>query len=382
MMTEWKRFKRMLALYMCQAERYTLTVWPGGDDNILMCVSSGDFDLAIPKEDETSAEQQRTKPIKAVNVEYVTPQELEARLENKSIQIARLDAVTKASIPEVDMPGLLDCFLPKVGDRRALSYRPDFPDQLFTEFAKSWHDAIRQIGIPRTQVLPMNEPRYNPGGVTYQDHYHVSEAQLRSDGYSYFLSRMFPGTAVTTSRNYLQCRDPLKQFPVDNLWMTRALLELVPVHMYQSLIFGEHSYVIRGSGDLWSSMIYAPYNDNASGATRMLELHTRYLPLVIKYDGPCGIASYINRENANIILERGQWKQRNIGLYLSSLPTGLKCCAANLIGIKLDEIIVEYSSQLEGLKMPYAASTIYQKLLDQHQNDALSTIIGNPWEDD
>lgn len=379
-MTEWKRFKRMLALYMCRAESYTLTVWPG-EDTVFMCVPDG-LDLTIPKEDETSCEQQRSKPTKTWNIEYVTPQELEARLENKSIQIARLDAVTKASITEADMPGLLDCFLPKVGDRRSISYRADFPDQIFTEFAKSWHDAIKQIGIPRTQVLTMNEPRFNPGGVTYQEHFSVSEAQLRSDGFSYFLSRMFPGTGITVSRNYLQCQEATKQFPVDNLWMTRALLELVPMHMYQSFIFGEHSYVIRGMGDLWSGLIYAPYNDNASGAMRMLELHTRYLPLAIKYDGPCGIASYISRENANFTLERGQWKQRNAGLYITSLPSGLKCCAASLIGIKIDEVLVEYSSQIDGLKMPYAASDIYQKLLDQHQNDALSAIIGNPWEDD
>ena len=383
MTTELKRFKRMAALYLCRAERYAVTVWAGGA-NIFMCISAEDLNMEIPKSDATSFSSQRSKVSTDYNLLFVTPQELEARLENQTIKIARIDAVTKASLPEADMSGLLDCFLPKVGDRRQITYRPDFPDELFKEFAKNWHDAIKQIGIPRGNTLStnINEPRYNPDGESFEDHFTQSDATPRSDEYSYFLARLLPGTMVPTSHSYMQCQDATKQYPVDNLWMARALYELVPMHLYQSVIFGEHSLVCRGTGDLWSGVVYAPYDDTARKATQIFDLHTRYLPAAIQYDGPCGIANYISHDSANFALERSLWKQRTAGLVIPSLEMGLRTCSPRLIGLKLNEILLEYSEQMNGLKMPYADSDIYQKLLDQHAGDAVSEFIGDPWEDD
>ena len=377
MTTEWKRFKRFAALYMCRAERYAITVWAGSND-VFMCIGADGLNMEIPKSDESSFSTQRSRVNTEYNIIFVTPQELDARLENKVINIARIDAVTKASLPLSDMPGILDCFIPKSGDRRSVAYKADFPDEIFKEFAKSWHDAIKQIGIKRHETAEINEPRYNPNGESFSMYFPHSDVALRADEYSYFMSRMFPGTMVTVSHSYSQCQDTNKHYPVDNLWMTRALFELVPVHMYQSIVFGEHSLVLRGMGNLWSGLVYAPYDNTA---TQIFDLHTRYIPAAIKYDGPSGIANYISRDSANFALERGLWKQRVAGLVIPSLESGLRTCAPKLIGLKLNEILLEYSSQLDGLKMPYAASDIYQKLLDQHNDDAMSAFIGNPWED-
>jgi hypothetical protein len=194
--------------------------------------------------------------------------------------------------------------------------------------------------------------------------------------------RLLPDDMVTISHAYLQSATAMNEYPVDNLWMSRAAMELIPLTLYQRIVFGDHSLVTRGIGNLYESAVLAPYDPTPAAAKWIFEHNVRYIPEAVEYDGYTGLADALSPEGSAYTMERGLWKLRNVGMTVATMQRGLLGCGTDIICLKYRDPMVDYSSQLDGLKMPYANSPIYQQLLDQHNGTPLGVVIGNPWSDD
>ena len=376
-MTEWKRAKRLMSLYLSHTERFAISICDT-NGNAYLCVPD-DFDRNIPEEDLTSFRAQRSREYH-LDVSYVRPEELDGLFADRQIRTWRIDAVTKPSLLVAYLPNIVDVFLPHVCNRRSISYEHQFPDQILTNIIKAWHGSLWMIGIRKDNTSPLNNLRYTPEGWDFAT---VADPEImpRSEEYTYFFSKTMPEQMVSLSHAYLSSVDTLKDYPIDNLWMIRAAAEMIPVHMYQRLVFGEHNIVNRGVGDLYMGESLAPYCNDDTAAKAIFDLNVRYLPVALKYDGETGLADTIGNDNGVYLFERGYWKLRNVGLTIATKPNGLRSCGSKIICVRQSEPLVEYSSQLEGLKMPYANSPIYGMLLAQHADDAIGSVIGDPWED-
>jgi len=374
-MTDWKRIKRLMATYLCRVERFALAACDTSGHAYLY-VPYG-FDTTIPESDLESFGNQRGRE-SDIEIQYVRLEELDGLMEQHDIKTLCVDAVTKPSLPATQLPGVVDMFLPHTCGRRSVSYNNQFPDMVFTNTDEAWSSSQYLIGANPAVKTPITNLRYSPVEFTLQDP-HVIGSPVR---YTDYMSKAMPDTMVTSSNAYLSSQDTSKDYPVDNIWMLRGVLELIPVHLYQRIVFGEHSMVNRGVGNLYEGSILAPYCEDAAAANAIFDMHVRYKSIAIKYDGETGVADFLGMDNCIFGSDRGLWKLRNVALTIPSKEHGVCECGSHVIIVKTNGPIVEYSNQLNGLKMPYGTAPIYGMLIDQHNDDAISGIVRDIWEDD
>ena len=354
MTDKWKLARKLMSSFLCRTTDYMITAKFGGRKYI--CTTRQD------------------QPMDA-SITSVTPEELNAMTD--TFDIWRIDAVTEPTFPIANATQLLDLSLPGCCNTRRIGGNDSTPVKVIRQMSDYWHDALEALGIKIKQFPELHEIRADIGQIKYAG----TASEPPPHSITMMMCDKTPYGTIQPNSAQIQCPDTSKEFPDEVAWMKRAIFEMLPVRLYQNIIFGDHKYVYRNDGDLYEYTTVAVLDPTPAGAHTLFEKETDLIPLMARAFSPTAFGCTLCLDDAMTRINRDLWKSRDSLSLSGEYHNGMIGTGLSLLPIALSDEVVCYSKQLEAMTLNNGDSDIRQRLVSLHEGDALSSIIGNVWEE-
>lgn len=370
MTDRWKTARRLMAAYLRKCARFHIIV--KFDSGVWARYSNYPVELTVPPSVASMLDGYSTQYADVDIVTVGSPEEFNRICSNNVISSWRIDAVTNGSFPVNDIPQLVDTWVPSAGGRDVFHGYVACPYKVFNKINDGWEFALRRLGITDREYIQL---RYIP-----QDVIPYANGNSNGDFITHSMCQAMPH-GMLDSRGYdVLCAESKSAFPCEPLWMSRAVFELIPVPMYQRIVYGEHKLCNLNVGDLYEVYSMAVYDHNIQSAFNLMDYCVKYIRSAIRINKNVALAYAPDEERPAIRCDRERWKSSQ-SLQIPERATGMGSLGRKLICLNHRDMVVSFDEQLESLKLDYSSSDVYSKLAAQHTGDALETLIGDAWEE-
>lgn len=373
MIDNWKRLRRLMAAYLCRIEKCVITVKL--KNGMVFSYASYPFRHQITQEQDTfykthsSSGASRTPP-EVMQLPNAAEFNRLCEANGESISMLRIDAVTMPSFPAEDILQVVDCFVPGTDDNGGFNGHVDSPMEVFKRMENTWVEGMRIIGVPMNEYVPL---RSNVFDIKY-DNPHTNPDKIY-----YSWGRFMPGALLERCDYDAVTANPRQDYPVDALWIRRAIFELMPVHLYQRIVYGEHG-VTMSDDDMYEVTTYAPIANTSQDAEALMSRCTDLILSGLKFEPKYGLA-YAPCDDSNVCRVKREYWPSGVPFAFPGDSRGLYGMPWRIVEVEYKQQPVKYTEQLQSLALPYTASDVYTKLAAQHDNDVLNEILTDAWQE-
>jgi len=352
-----KELQRILSASLCRVEGYVLYGWTPHNKTLIATVSDG-LTVSLPN----AADQ-------------VSLEEFFER--SAFLDMVRIDAITRASYPEDDPNGILDCFLPIRSRAEALN-KTDTPRGVVEQLMTRYHLALNGIHIPSDAVGLHSELRFNmlPGSYNYEGEptglINVTDA----------LCYVTPGGIV--ERNYSRISEWRNDDYSNDLqvWFNRGLLELLPGKYVQSIYYGDTCVTRTGHGLMQETICMSPFPDSDDIMVYFNLLLEMFQQLTSDHNVKALLA-YNPRSDSSPMsarCDREQWAQATSYVLNGFGAESMDSLNTKLMLVKKFDNVYNTTDQLKALHLDNGNSRTRYNLVAQHDDDAISSLVEGAWE--
>ena len=284
----------------------------------------------------------------------------------------RIDAITVPAYPLDDLDEFLTALLPGCGHSQSFAGQST-PYAMLQRYEACWHLALRECGVQSDH----EDLLYLRSGRIHE--YEPSPNATGRSTLTMAVAREMP-VAGAYNTGILASASCSGRYDMELLWMARALIELLPVPLYQCLQLGDEPTRQRIPLNI-NHTCYAPLSTDMTVVSRF------YGGMLMALE-QAAVANTSARPLAYLLdlmervarVDNFTWGAANAIRLSDSLSGGVSGLVdSGVVGIDGGGCIIQ-GNDVDKLALGDNPMPVRQHLVDLHRGDAVSDILNDVWE--